>query len=42
MLHLPEDADAENITANYKNGVLDVKVARKVPQKSEARKISIS
>ena len=42
MLHLPEDADAESITANYKNGVLDIKVARKVPQKSEARKISIS
>jgi len=42
MLHLPEDADAENITANYKNGVLDIKVARKAPQKNEARKISIS
>jgi len=42
VLHLPEDADSENITANYKNGVLDVNVARKVPQKNEARKITIS
>jgi len=24
LLHLPEDADAEKITANYKNGVLNV------------------
>ena len=41
-LHLPEDSDAENITANYKNGMLNISVARKAPQKNEARKISIS
>ena len=40
-LQLPEDADADNITAKYKNGVLHVSVARKAPQKNEARKISI-
>ncbi|MCL2123389.1 MAG: Hsp20/alpha crystallin family protein [Desulfovibrionaceae bacterium] len=42
VLQLPEDADADNITANYKNGVLHISVARKMPQKNEARKISIS
>jgi len=42
VLQLPEDADADNVTANYKNGVLHVSVARKGPQKSEARKINIS
>jgi len=41
-LRLPEDADAENIKANYKNGVLYISVARKTPQKNEARKITIA
>ena len=42
VLHLPEDADTENVTANYKNGVLNINVARKMPLKNEARKIAIS
>ena len=41
-LQLPEDADAENVTASYKNGVLHVSVARKAPPKNESRKIAIS
>ena len=42
MMHLPEDADTENITANYKNGVLNISVARKTALKNSSRKISIS
>ena len=42
ILQLPEDADTENIKANYKNGVLHISVARKAPLKNEARKIAIS
>ena len=42
VLRLPEDADADNVTANYKNGVLHIIVARKAPLKNEARKITIS
>ena len=42
MLQLPEDIDAENITAKYKNGVLNISVARKTPPKDEVRKITIS
>jgi HSP20 family protein len=41
-LRLPEDADAANIAANYKNGVLHISIARKTPQKNEARKITIA
>ena len=41
-LQLPEDANAEGITANYKNGVLNISVARKMPQKNEVKKITIS
>jgi len=39
---LPEDADAGNVTASYKNGVLHISVARKIPLKNEARKITIA
>jgi len=42
VLQLPEDADVDNIQANYKNGVLHISVARKTPLKNEARKITIS
>jgi len=42
VLQLPEDADSENIAANYKNGVLNISVSRKIPQKNEAKKITIS
>ena len=42
VLQLPEDADADSVTANYKNGVLNISVARKAPLKSEARKIAIT
>ena len=42
LFHLPEDADSENITANYKNGVLTISVARKPVLKNEAKKISIT
>ena len=39
---LPEDADAENITANAKNGVLTITIPRKVQTKPEARQITIN
>jgi len=42
VLHLPEDANPEAVKAHYKNGVLNISVARKAPLKNEARKITIS
>lgn len=42
VLSLPEDADQDNINANFKNGVLMVTVPRKALPKSEARQIGIN
>ena len=36
---LPEDADAEHITATSKNGILTVSIPRKAPDQSRVRKI---
>lgn len=36
---LPEDADSENISASFKNGVLNVSIPRKAPK--EAKRIAI-
>ena len=35
---LPEDADAEHITATSKNGILTVSIPRKAPDQSKVRK----
>ena len=41
-LQLPQDTEAENITAEYKQGVLVLHIPRREPQKNEVKKISIS
>src|SRR6056297_3849694 len=42
VLTLPEDADAEGIKADFKNGVLDIKVPRvKQAEKAGAKKVRI-
>ncbi|MGB9691812.1 MAG: Hsp20/alpha crystallin family protein [Candidatus Sumerlaeaceae bacterium] len=41
LLTLPEDADADNITAKFKNGVLTVAIPRKVQAQPEAKKIEV-
>ena len=38
---LPEDADAEHITAISKNGILTVSIPRKAPDQSKVRKITV-
>ena len=38
---LPEDADAEHITATSKNGILTVSISRKAPDQSRVRKIEV-
>lgn len=38
---LPEDADADNISASSKDGVLTVSIPRKAPEKPQARTISV-
>ncbi len=38
---LPEDADAEHITAISKNGILTVSIPRKAPDQSRVRKIEV-
>ena len=38
---LPEDADAEHITATSKNGILTVSIPRKAPDQSRVRKIEV-
>ena len=42
VLALPEDADAEAVTATHKNGVLTVTIPRKVPAQSRAKSIEIT
>ncbi len=41
ILDIPQDADTENITSSYKDGVLSIKIPRKSLPKSDARKIEI-
>ena len=41
VLTLPEDADAEHITATSKNGILTVSIPRKAPDQSKVRKITV-
>ena len=38
---LPDTADDENINAEYNNGILDIKVAKKETAKLESREISV-
>ena len=38
---LPEDGDAEHITATSKNGILTVSIPRKAPDQSKVRKITV-
>ena len=38
---LPEDADAEHITATSKSGILTVSIPRKAPDQSRVRKIEV-
>jgi len=38
---LPDTADDENINAEYNNGILDIKVAKKETAKMESREISV-
>ena len=38
---LPEDADAEHITATSKNGILTVSIPRKAPDQSRVREIEV-
>ena len=38
---LPEDTDAEHITATSKNGILTVSIPRKAPDQSRVRKIEV-
>ena len=40
-LKLPEKLDTDNIVANYKNGVLDIKIMRKKEEKMKGKKIEI-
>lgn len=39
---LPDDADEDTVTANYKDGLLSVRIARTVPKESKARAIEIN
>ncbi len=41
ILSLPEDADRDNVTASFKNGILQVKIPRKPLPASDVRKIDI-
>ncbi len=41
ILDIPDDADTENITSSYKDGVLSIKIPRKMLPKTDAKKIEI-
>lgn len=42
VLDLPEDCDVENITSNYKDGVLSISIPRKMlPPEKDTKKIDI-
>lgn len=40
-LQLPEEADIENIVANYKNGVLELSISKKVPEEPKVIEVRI-
>ncbi|MGI9408216.1 MAG: Hsp20/alpha crystallin family protein [Hyphomicrobiaceae bacterium] len=40
--HIPPDADGDQVSADFKNGVLKITVLKAGPKASRARKISIS
>lgn len=40
-LNIPDDGDAENITSNFKNGVLLVTIPRKALPQKESKKIKV-
>ena len=39
---LPDDADEDQVAADFKDGVLSVRIARAAPQESKARKIEVT
>lgn len=41
ILDLPEDADAEKISANYKNGIMSITVPRKEEKASDEKRIEV-
>lgn len=41
ILDIPEDGDSENITSNYKDGVLNITIPRKQLPNKETKKIEI-
>lgn len=41
ILDIPDDADADNITSSYKDGVLSITVPRKALPKTDTKKIEI-
>ena len=42
ILDLPDDADAQNISSGYKDGVLSITIPKKTGQKREPKKIEIN
>jgi HSP20 family protein len=41
VLDIPEDSDADNITSEFKDGVLSIKIPRKMLPKADTKKIEI-
>lgn len=41
ILDIPDDADAENISSSYKDGILSIKIPRKMLPKKDTKKIEI-
>lgn len=41
ILDIPEDADADNITSSYKDGVLSITIPRKMLEKKDTKSIEI-
>lgn len=41
LLNIPDDGDADNITSNFKNGVLSITIPRKSLPQKESKKIKI-
>jgi HSP20 family protein len=42
MLSLPEDVDQDDVRATFKNGVLTVKMSRKVPPQTDVKRIEVT
>ncbi|VVB50507.1 Small heat shock protein HSP16.5 [uncultured archaeon] len=40
-IELPAEVDVENVKANYKNGILEVKLARKEPAKKDRKQLKV-